>query len=168
MCTGKEENEIVDENCFVISVFQIHTSYSVSLYVSYPAYYSHRQYSHTQNFFMTLAKFPIIYKISLCHVFPVAEKAKCYTWHENPFCYRYLVSLKMFLSTPILRRKKHEECYLWFLFQSLYILYSLISPPSSCFKSLNNLNQKLLAHSSCESSSKNNNNKAFTEHFISQ
>lgn len=61
---------------------------------------------------MTLAELPIIYKISLCHAFPVLEKAKGYTRHENPFCYMYLLSLKMFLSTLILRRKKHEEYYL--------------------------------------------------------
>lgn len=65
---------------------------------------------------MTLTQLPIIYKISLCHVFPVAEKAKCYTRHENPFWYMYLLSLKMSLSTLILRRKKQEEYYFWSLF----------------------------------------------------
>lgn len=41
-CSGREEDKMVDENCFVISVFQIYSNYGVSLYVSYLAYYSHR------------------------------------------------------------------------------------------------------------------------------
>lgn len=58
------------------------------------------------SFFLTLTKLPIIYKITLCNVFPVAEKAKCYIKHENPFSYMYFLALKMYQSTLILRRKK--------------------------------------------------------------
>lgn len=104
---GRKQEKIIDENCFMISAFQIYTSYSTSLYASIWIMVSVEDILVRMGFLSpTLTNIPVIYKTPICHVLPVAEKPSVMSGMRILllfffFLNKYLLALKRFRSTFI-------------------------------------------------------------------